>query len=98
MVGWRGSRVRNPAFGDQPSRANGIQSLMLNRCNVVISLGLRFGDARGPLPARLRDARRARLSAPSTAENVGAHKDSEKRHRAAIAAFAPDPPATACAS
>jgi hypothetical protein len=42
MVGWRGSRVRYPAFGDQPSRANSIQSLMLNRCNVVISLGNRW--------------------------------------------------------
>jgi hypothetical protein len=22
MIGWRGSQVRNPAFGDQPSRAD----------------------------------------------------------------------------
>jgi hypothetical protein len=32
MIGWRGSRVRFPAFGDQPSHANSIQSLTLNRC------------------------------------------------------------------
>ena len=36
MVGRRGSRVRNPAFGDQPSRAKNIQSLHLNRCNTCL--------------------------------------------------------------
>jgi hypothetical protein len=37
MVGRRGTRVRNPAFGDQPSRAKSIQL----PGNVI---GLRSGD------------------------------------------------------
>jgi hypothetical protein len=35
MIGWRGSRVRCPVFGDQPSRANNIQPFIPIRCNIV---------------------------------------------------------------
>ena len=53
MVGWRGSRVRNPAFGDQPSRADSIQSSVLNRCNVAVTSGGRQCDlAEGCAPTR----------------------------------------------
>jgi hypothetical protein len=35
--GQRGSRVRNPPFGDQPSRAKSIQPPLLDRCNIECS-------------------------------------------------------------
>jgi hypothetical protein len=44
MIGWRGGRVRNPAFGDQPSRAKSIQPFMPIRCNSVIGLGGHWFD------------------------------------------------------